>query len=242
MARSSEITSFDFTPGRVLSGKYEVVAYLGAGWEGEVYLVRERATGIQRTAKFFFPARNPRDRAVRFFANKLHRLEHCPIVIQYRTQDRMRFRGAPVTFLVSDYAAGELLTDFLERQRGGRLAPFPAAHLLHALATGMEYIHSIGEYHGDLHTDNIIVQRYGLGFGLKLFDLFQWQAPKVECIRDDMVEMVRIFYDALGGARHYARLPAEVKKICCGLRRTLILRKFRNAGQLKTYLEMMEWE
>ena len=66
--------------------------------------------------------------------------------------------------MLSDFVEGELLSKFLKRQRGGRLSPFQGIHLLHALASGIECIHSLGEYHGDLHTENIIVTRFGLGF------------------------------------------------------------------------------
>ena len=81
-----EIETFDLYPGRILARKYEVISLLGTGWEGEVYKVRESATGIERAAKFFFPQRNPRDRTVNFYAKKLHKLRHCPILIQYHTQ------------------------------------------------------------------------------------------------------------------------------------------------------------
>ena len=54
------------------------------------------------------------------------------------------------------------------RQRGRRLSPFEALHLLHALVRGVEEIHAVGEYHGDLHSDNIIVRRRGLGFEVKV--------------------------------------------------------------------------
>ena len=54
-----EITRFRFKPGDDIADKYEVIRLLGAGWEGEVYLVNERRTGIARTAKLFFPKRNP---------------------------------------------------------------------------------------------------------------------------------------------------------------------------------------
>ena len=235
------IDSFDFAVGRVLSGKYEVISRLGSGWEGEVYLVRERDTGIERTAKFFFPHRNERERVSKLYAKKLHMLRHCPIVIQYHTQDVTRVRGRPIKYLISDYVEGEMLSEFLARQPGKRLSPFAGMHLLHALATGLECIHKAGEYHGDLHADNIIVQRHGLGFELKLLDLFHWKAPKTENIRYDVVEMIRVFHDALGGRRRYAGQPPEVKAICRGLRRSLILQKFKTAGQLKLYLETMQW-
>lgn len=235
------IDSFDFYPGRVLAGKYEIVMQLGGGWEGEVYLIREMASGIERTAKFFFPQRNVRDKAVKYYAKKLHKLRHCPIVIQYITQDKIIHSRVPISFLISEFVEGELLSQFLDRQPGKRIMPFQAIHLLHALASGMESIHRIHEYHGDLHTDNIILQRYGLGFDMKLIDMFQWSAPRAENIRDDVLNMIRIFYDALGGQKHYAKQPEEVKAICCGLKSSLIFKKFRTARHVREYIETMEW-
>ncbi|MBD3236577.1 MAG: protein kinase [Candidatus Eisenbacteria bacterium] len=240
--QSERITAFDLQPGRLLANRYEVIERLGGGWEGEVYRIRERTTGIERTAKLFYPHRNPRERAAKFYAKKLHKLRQCEIVIQYHTQAEITFRGARITFLVSEFVEGELLSQFLKRQRGGRLMPFQAVHLLHALASGIDCIHRMGEYHGDLHDENIIVQRFGLGFDLKLLDLFHWGAPRAENIRDDVVDLIHIFYEALGGAKHYAAQPDAVKQICCGLKRSLILRKFRSAGQLRGHLERMSWE
>ena len=74
--------AFDFEPGRVLAGKYTVLSRLGAGVEGEVYLLEEIETGIVRAAKFFRP---PRGRSappsIRRYARKMHALRHCPILI-----------------------------------------------------------------------------------------------------------------------------------------------------------------
>ncbi|MBD3348236.1 MAG: protein kinase [Candidatus Eisenbacteria bacterium] len=236
------IEGFDLGPGDVLIDKYEVVGRLGQGWEGEVYLVSEIGTGIERAAKFFFPHRNPRNRTLRYYAKKLHRLRHCPILIQYHTQETIDYEGIPVTFVVSEYVEGEPLSEFLKRQPGKRLDPFQAFHLLHALAAGMESIHNLREYHGDLHTDNIIVRRAGLGFDVKLLDLYRWKAPRRVNIQDDVCDLVRVFYEAVGGRERYARQPQEVKGICCGLRRSLILKKFNTAGQLRQKLETMQWE
>lgn len=240
-AKRIYLDSFDLKPGRILARKYEVVSLLGAGWEGEVFLIRELATGIERTAKLFFPQRNPRDKAVKFYAKKLHKLRNCPIVIQYSAQEHITVKNLPVTVLISEYVEGELLSHFIARQPGKRLAAFTALHVLHALACGMECIHAIGEYHGDLHTDNIILQRYGLGFDMKLVDLFQSPTSKRDAIQNDTVDMIHIFYEILGGAKHYAKQPAGVKAICNGLKRTLILKKFRSASQLRRYIETMQW-
>ena len=241
-ARTPIVDAFNFKPGRVLARKYEVIEPLGAGWEGEVYRVLERVTGIERAAKFFYPHRNVNDRAAKLYAKKLHKLRHCPILIQYHTQETILYRRIPVTCLVSEYVEGELLTQFLQRQPGKRISAFPAVHLLHALAKGIEGIHNLREYHGDLHTDNIIVQRYGLGFDLKLVDMFHWGATRQENINEDVCDLIRIFYDALGGQKRYSKQPQAVKAICCGLKRGLILKKFRSAENLREHLETMEWQ
>lgn len=237
----SRISSFDFEPGDRIADQYRILSELGKGWEGEVYLVWELGTGIERTAKFFYPHRNVRDRAIKFYARKLHKLRTCPIVIQYHARDKVAFNDVQVSFLVSEYAQGQILEEFLQEQPGQRLHPFAAMHLLYALSKGIQCIHSLGEYHGDLHTDNIIVQRFGLGFELKLLDMFHWGKPSAENIREDVINLVRIFYDATGGHRLYSRQPPAVKEICCGLKRSLICRKFKSAGAICNYLERFEW-
>ena len=144
--------------------------------------------------------------------------------------------------MISDFIDGVILSRFLEKQPGKRLASFAALHFLHALASGMECIHRLKEYHGDLHTDNIIVQRSGLRFELKLLDLYKWGKATAEHIKDDVVEMIHIFYEVLGGKKHYSKLPKPIKEIICGLKRSLILKKFKTAGQLKDYIENLEWD
>ena len=233
---------FNLKSGRILARKYEVIDLLGTGWEGEVYLIKEIATGIERTAKIFFPQRNLKDKAVLFYAKKLHTLHHCPITIQYSSQESMTFRGSTVTMLISEYVEGVLLSQFIARQPGKRLSPFEALHLLHSLAVGMECIHSMGEYHGDLHTENVIVQRYGLRYELKLIDMFNFGKPNRENIYQDTIDLIHIFYESLGGQKHYHKQPPEIKAICCGLKKSLILKKFRRASELRQYLETMQWQ
>ena len=241
LSEAPVISSFKLKPGRILASKYEVVSKLGAGWEGEVFLVRELPTGIERAVKIFFPNRNPRDRIANFYARKMHKLRHCPMVIQYHNREVIQYQQIPVTLLVSDFVEGELLTTFLARQPGKRLTAFQAMHLLHALAVGIECIHAMKEYHGDLHSDNIIVQRFGLGFDLKLLDFYHWGAPNQENISDDVIDLVKILHQAVGGQKQYLKQPQAIKDICRGLKRSLILKNFRTAGQLREYLELIEW-
>ena len=235
------IETFDLKPGRILLRKYEVISKLGTGWEGEVYKVSELSTKIERAAKFFFPRRNVRDQKAIFYARKLHKLRDCSILIQYLTQERFVHNRIPVTFLVSDYVEGVILKDFLRQQSGGRLPAFQGLHLLYALAVGMAPIHQAREYHGDLHWENVIVRRHGIGFSVKLLDMFHWGAASRENIHGDTCDLVQLFYDAIGGRQHYAKQPDFVKDICCGLKRTLILKKYRSAVHLRDYLETMHW-
>ena len=235
------IDSFQLAPGRVLAGKYEILSLLGSGWEGEVYKLRELETDIERAGKFFFPHRNIKGRASRIYARKLNKLRDLPILIQYHTSESFVYRGQKVVYLISELVEGELLSKFLARQPGKRLTPFQGLHLLHALAVGLEGVHNLREYHGDLHEENIIIRRHGIGFQLKLLDFYDYGTAQATDIHDDVCDLVRIFYDALGGKKRYAQQPPEVKEICRGLKRSLILRRFRNAGQLRQYLETMDW-
>jgi tRNA A-37 threonylcarbamoyl transferase component Bud32 len=240
--RISRIDAFDFRPGRLIGGKYRIDEKIGGGWEGEVYRVVEMRTGIHRAAKVFYPQRNVRDRAVTFYAKKLERLSKCSIVIQYHHSESIRHRNERITCLISEYVQGELLGDFVRRQRGKRLETFEGLHLLYALSTGLEAIHKAREYHGDLHEDNVLVRREGIFFDLKVVDFYHWGAPTAAHLRDDVADAIRLFYDAIGGQRRYANHLPEVKAICRGLRRDLIGRAFPTARHLREYLESFSWK
>lgn len=234
---------FDFKPGENLLEKYKILDHLGTGWEGDVFLIKETKTGIERAAKFFLPKRNKNNSTLKFYAKKLYKLRHCSLVIQYHTQEFILLNNKTVPFLVSEFVEGELLSDFIKRQPGKRMNTFQALHLLHALTSGLEEIHRLKEYHGDIHSENIIVQRYGLGFDLKLIDFFQWRThSNPENIQDDIYDIINLFYEALGGSQWYSKHPQIIKDICLGKRRELIKKKFRNATKLKDYLENIEWE
>jgi tRNA A-37 threonylcarbamoyl transferase component Bud32 len=235
------IKVFNFSPGRQIAGKYRIESFLGSGWEGEVYLIRELETGIERTAKFFFPHRNIDNATAKRNAQKLFKFRANPVMIQYITQETITFQGERVRCLISDFVDGEILEDFLKRQPQKKIHHFMALHILYSIATGLEPIHSGGDYHGDLHTGNVFIKQSGIDFQIKLIDPFDWQDSKRENIKKETVDLIKIFYEILGGAKTYASQPVEIKKICCGLKASLIHKKFRNAGQLCRYLETMTW-
>lgn len=232
---------FALRSGTILAGKYRVLARLGQGWEGEVYRVEERSTGIERAAKLFYPARDPRGRVSTWYARKLDRLRRCPILIPYLTSETFSIRGEAVRVLISELVEGEVLSRFIRRQSGHRLRPFEGLVFLHRLAVGLESIHALSDYHGDLHEENLIVSRVGINFELRLVDAYRWSGPRRESIREDVMDAVRLFHYALGGRARYARQPPEVKAICRGLKPTLVLKRFPTATALRRHLETFEW-
>ncbi len=236
-----KVTSFDLTPGGVLANRFSIVKLIGSGSEGEVYKVIETYTNKVRAVKLFFPHRNPRFKISTRYALKLDKLRDSPIVMDYLSYEVLEIGDDQVACLVSEFIDGESLDDFISKQRGRRLGIFPAIHLLYSIVNGVESIHLEGEYHGDLHVENIIIKRFGLEFDLKIIDLHHWGDSKKDNRDEDIVKIIRIFYDILGGPKHYHKLPPSVKYIICGLKRSLILQRFKTISYLKTHLELMDW-
>lgn len=232
---------FDLQPGAVLAGKYRVTAFLGRGWEGEVYRVVEIPTGITRAAKLFYPARNPGNRTVKRCARQLESLRACPIVIQYFHTESLTLDGRRVTAMISEFVDGVPLSKLRRNASGRRLTPFEALHLLHTLLSGLETVHGAGLYHGDLHSDNVLVRRVGIAFGVKIFDFFHRGRPGRWAQQDDLIDAVKLFHEVLGGRRTYARHPPWVKEICRGLKRSLILERYPDVTRLRRHLETFEW-
>lgn len=238
---SQFIYGFNFKKGDVISGRYKVVELIGKGTEGEVYKVTELFTHKERAAKFFFPQRNIRFETSIRYAKKLDKLKDCPLVMDYVMHDVIEFQEQKVGCLVSEYIHGELLSHFIKRQKQSKVGVFPATHLLYTMLLGIEAIHQNGEYHGDLHVDNIIIRRIGLEFDLKVFDFHHWGDSKKDNREEDVIKIIRIFYDMIGGAKMYSKLPKSIKSIICGLKRQMILSKFKSASELRVYLENMDW-
>src|SRR3989338_4634713 len=162
---------YKLPPGRMLGKHYKILKFLGNGWEGEVYKVAEVKTGIIRAAKLFYPHRKIEKAPQVTYAKKLYRLRSCPIVIHYHHQDSTYIKRQKIDFLVSDYANGTTLSHYIDSQPGQRLPLFEDLHLFYAIVQGIEHVHFLGEYHGDIHVDNILVNRRGLGFEVYLIDL-----------------------------------------------------------------------
>ena len=235
--RAVRIKNFGLAPGQRIGEKYAVEAFLGGGLQGEVYRVLEKQTRVRRAAKLLYPQENERGRTARNYAQKLDRLRDCPIVIQYHNVEKVGIQGVEVTCLLSEYVNGILLTDFIARHPGTSLPAFKALHLLYPLVCGLEQIHRRGEYHGDIHSSNILVRPRGIFFDLKLIDFYNLGRSTAQHRREDIVDLVRLLYEMVGDRKRYARQPAAIKALCRGMRRDLILESFPTASHLRRKLE-----
>ena len=242
MYRPGRVKRFDFPPGKVVAGKYQIERELGSGWEGEVYSIVERTTGIRRAAKFYYPHRDPTGKAAITYARKLDALRHCPILMQYHHQEVAYFKKKKITVVISELVEGLKLSEFLQQQPGGRLSAFEALHVLHTLTRGIAPIHARGEYHGDIHEHNIMIRRQGIAFEVKLLDFFDLGRPGKDKIRKDVLNLVEVLHTIVGGREHYAKQPKVIKAIVRGLKDTLILQRFQSAGDIQRHLENLDWE
>jgi tRNA A-37 threonylcarbamoyl transferase component Bud32 len=238
--RPTKVKRFDFPPGKSVAGKYLIERPLGSGWEGEVYAITERTTGIRRAAKFYYPHRDPTGSAAIAYARKLDALRHCPILMQYHHQEITTVKKKRVVVVISELVEGEKLSEFLAHQSDS-LSCFEALHILHTLAKGIAPIHARGEYHGDIHDDNIMIRRQGIAFEVKLLDFFDLGKPTRQKIHKDVLNLVQVFHTITGGRRCYPQQPKVVKNIIRGLKDSLILERFNSAGDIQRHLETLEW-
>lgn len=229
------------SPGRILAKNYEVIEFLGNGWEGEVYKIEERNTGIPRAAKVFYDRPGASESALRRYARKMYRLRSCDIVTQYHHRDTIRISGKPVGVMISDFVEGIMLSTFLRQQRGKRLSPFEALHVLYAVVSGIEQIHALGEYHGDIHSDNIMINRQGIGFEIHLLDFFDLGRPSRQKVQADVYDIVSLLYEMIGEVAGYRNAGPEIRQIVLGRKHTLIRQRFRTAGDLRSALENLIW-
>jgi hypothetical protein len=162
-------------------------------------------------------------------------------VIDYHHRDVARVGKEQLEFLVSDYVDGEVLSHYLARQRGKRLPAFEALHLIYAITAGIEPIHYLGEYHGDIHSDNIMVSRRGLTFEVHLLDFFDFGRPTRQRMHTDVIDLVGLLYEIIGGADGYRRAGNDIKQIVLGRKHSLILKRYTHAGHLRLALENLEW-
>jgi len=134
-------------------GPYEIVAPLGAGGMGEVYVARDTTLG-RRIALKVLPTGCERDRIARFIreAQASSALNHPAIV---SVHDAGSADG--IHFLAMELIDGEPLSSWMRSHRNARRA----TELMAQVADGLAGAHDAGIVHRDLKPANIMIGRNG---------------------------------------------------------------------------------
>jgi len=146
-----------FLPGRLIAGRYRIIALLGKGGMGEVYRADDLTLG-QAVAVKFLPdeaARNE-DLLERFRGEVriARRVSHPNVCRVYDVGD---IDGQ--TFFTMEYVDGEDLASLLRRI--GRLPSDKAVEMARQLCAGLAAAHSKGVLHRDLKPANIMLDGRG---------------------------------------------------------------------------------
>jgi serine/threonine-protein kinase len=149
-------------------GNYRVVAKLGEGAMGEVFLAEHPVIGRKAALKVIHPqhARNPE--VVSRFVNEataINRIGHQHIV---EVTDFGRTPGGDFYFIM-EYLDGKILSDLIARE--APFAPARALAIAAQIADALFASHSHGVIHRDLKPDNIfLVSRDGDDAFVKVLD------------------------------------------------------------------------
>jgi len=136
-------------PGKIVAGRYEILAPLGAGGMGEVYRARHRA--LEKDVALKLLTVGSRDFELRFEreAKAVARLDHthCVRVIDYGRTDTHHF-------IAMDLLVGETLARALA---GGPFSIARALHISRGLLGALEHAHAHGVLHRDVKPENVIL-------------------------------------------------------------------------------------
>jgi serine/threonine-protein kinase len=146
-----------FLPGRLLAGRYRIIALLGRGGMGEVYRADDLTLG-QPVALKFLPEEAGQDEALlERFRNEVRlsrRVSHPNVC---RVYDVGEVDGH--TFFTMEYVDGEDLASLLRRI--GRLPADKALEIARQLCAGLAAAHAKGVLHRDLKPANIMLDGRG---------------------------------------------------------------------------------
>ena len=151
------LTEGRFLPGRLIIGRYRIIALLGKGGMGEVYRADDLTLG-QAVAMKFLPDETTRDAAMlERFRNEVRiarRISHPNVCRVYDVGD---VDGQ--AFFTMEYIDGEDLASLLRRI--GRLPPDKALEIARQLCAGLAAAHAKGVLHRDLKPANIMLDGRG---------------------------------------------------------------------------------
>jgi serine/threonine protein kinase/tetratricopeptide (TPR) repeat protein len=152
----------DFVAGDTLSpgqriSYYSVVAPIGSGGMGRVYLAEDTRLGRRVALKTLAPGLANAEHQARFEqeARAASALNHPNILTVYEIG-----QDGGVRFIVSEYVEGTTLREVLDR--GEPIAPERALGIAKQIASGLEAAHAKGITHRDIKPENVIIRPDGI--------------------------------------------------------------------------------
>src|SRR5246500_440140 len=146
-----------FLPGRLIAGRYRIIALLGKGGMGEVYRADDLTLGQAVALKFLPEEATSHEGMLERFKNEVRiarRVSHPNVCRVYDVGD---VDGA--TFSTMEYVDGEALASLLRRI--GRLPPDKAVEIARQICAGLAAAHTKGVLHRDLKPANIMLDGRG---------------------------------------------------------------------------------
>jgi serine/threonine-protein kinase len=146
-----------FLPGRLLAGRYRIIALLGQGGMGEVYRADDLTLGQPVALKFLMEDATQDASILERFRNEVRmslRVSHPNVC---RVYDVGEVDGH--TFFTMEYVDGEDLASLLRRI--GRLPADKALEIARQLCAGLAAAHAKGVLHRDLKPANIMLDGRG---------------------------------------------------------------------------------
>jgi len=146
-----------FLPGRLIAGRYRIIALLGKGGMGEVYRADDLTLGQAVAMKFLPDAAISNEGMLERFKNEVRTARRVSHPNVCRVYDVGEVDGA--TFFTMEYVDGEDLASLLRRI--GRLPQDKAVEIARQLCAGLAAAHSKGVLHRDLKPANIMLDGRG---------------------------------------------------------------------------------
>src|SRR5271166_896037 len=214
-----------FLPGRLLAGRYRIIALLGRGGMGEVYRADDLTLG-QPVALKFLPDEAAREPGLlERFKNEVRiarRVSHPNVCRVYDVGD---VEGH--TFFTMEYVDGEDLASLLRRI--GRLPEDKALDIARQLCAGLAAAHAKGVLHRDLKPANImldgrgqvVVTDFGLAgvadqihgaevrSGTPAYMAPEQLAGKEVSTRSDIFSLGLVLYEVFTGKRAFSAKPGD---------------------------------
>src|SRR5580692_8415535 len=146
-----------FLPGRLIAGRYRIIALLGKGGMGEVYRADDLTLGQQVAVKFLPDEAASDEGLLERFRNEVRMARRVSHPNVCRVYDVGEVDGQ--TFFTMEYVDGEDLASLLRRI--GRLPPDKALDIARHLCAGLAAAHTKGVLHRDLKPANIMLDGRG---------------------------------------------------------------------------------